>query len=158
MKPIPEQTADFIKRFEVLRLEPCVVKKSIFGDRKVIWTIGYGHLSLSKPTENITEAQASAILKDDIFKASRAVLRYTQGPFNDDQFTALISFVVELGIPYYKRGGLRRAVNARDLNQIKIEFLKWPKEFGDVSENILKRRRAEANLFLKGLKVPSIKT
>ncbi|SFU36410.1 lysozyme [Porphyromonadaceae bacterium KHP3R9] len=112
-----------------------------------IWTIGYGHTSGVKPGDVITEAQGDAFLRSDIASAERAVnaagLKLTQ-----NQFDALVSFVFNVGTGNFNRSTLLKYAKANTNDpRIRQEFSKWI--YGDrkVLPGLIKRRKAEADLY-----------
>ena len=75
---------ELIKSFEGCRL-------LAYQDSVGIWTIGYGHTNGVIKDQKITEAQATAYLKEDLAKAEKAVNEKQLG-INQNQFDALVSF------------------------------------------------------------------
>lgn len=132
-----------IKTFEGLRLEK-------YQDVVGKWTIGYGHLIL--PDESfsaaIPEAQADALLRQDLGISEKAVNQYVIVPLTQNQFDALVSFTFNLGIGNLKSSTLLRVLNARQYQDAANEFLRWDKAGGKQVAGLTRRRTAERALFI----------
>jgi lysozyme len=141
--PVPQAALDMIKRFEGLRL-------ARYDDVDGNGTIGYGHLC--KPGDHlnvITEDTAENLLHDDSLLAAAAVTRFTTTPLTDNQYAALIDFVFNTGGGSYQRSTLRQKINRREFNDIYKELNKWVYGNGRRIPGIVKRRQAEAILFMQ---------
>jgi len=149
-RAIPNIAIEFIKQWEGVSLKA-------YRDSGGIWTIGYGHTSRVKQEDSITQLQADEFLKQDLFQASRAIVRLTNLYLNDFQYTALLSLVFNIGIGAYQRSTLRQVINRGELSRVSGEFIKWSKDhMGRTQKGLLKRRKAEARWFMKG--VPQMPT
>lgn len=149
-RSIPNMAIEFIKKFEGVRLKA-------YKDSGGIWTIGYGHTSHVKFEDVITQEQADAFLRQDIFQASRAVIRLTDMYLNDYQYTALLSLVFNIGIGAYQRSTLRQVINRKELAKIPGEFKKWSKDhMGHTLKSLLSRRKAESRLFMKDIPIAQL--
>lgn len=147
------QTSDkgieIIKAHEGLRLEA-------YPDPAHGWavpTIGYGHTSAagSPPVTKgmrITEAGATEILRADLRKFERYVLDAVTVPLNQNQFDALVSFTFNLGPGNLRKSTLLRKLNARDYAGAADQFGQWVKAGGKTLPGLVKRRKAERDLFL----------
>lgn len=97
----------------------------------------------------ITPATAEALLKSDLTDAEYAVHSNVKVPLTDNQFSALVSFVFNLGAGSLKKSTLLRLLNAGDYRGAEAEFVKWNRAGGKVLPGLTKRREAEANLFAR---------
>ncbi len=150
-RAIPDIAIEFIKQWEGVTLKA-------YRDSGGIWTIGYGHTSRVKQEDVITQEQADAFLKQDLFQASRAIIRLTNMYLNDFQYTALLSLVFNIGIGAYQRSTLRQVINRGELSRTSGEFIKWAKDhLGHTQKGLLRRRKTEARWFMKGMPKTSIK-
>lgn len=115
-------------------------------------TIGYGHVVKPQEKEQvasgITTEQAEALLRQDVQAAERAVLRLITVPLTDGQFDALVSFTFNLGAGALQRSALRRKVNRGDHAAVPAEFWKWVWAAGRKLEGLVRRREAEAELYV----------
>ena len=142
MRNIPQQAIDLVQRFEGCKLTRYI-------DATGNPTIGIGHLI--KPGENlfeITEDDALSLLHTDLRIAASAVLRLTDASLDDNQFSALIDFVYNLGAGIYQSSTLRTVINRGDLSEVAFQFKRWV--FGGAVKlpGLIVRRQAEADLFL----------
>jgi lysozyme len=137
---------NLIKQFEGLRLKAylCPAK---------IWTIGYGHTAMAGPPApksgmTITEAEASAILVQDVSKFAQGVAAMIKVPVTENQFGAVVSMAFNVGLGAMGKSTLMRKLNAKDYAGAANEFMKWTKASGKVLPGLVRRRQAERTLFL----------
>ncbi|MFN5351138.1 MAG: lysozyme [Alphaproteobacteria bacterium] len=112
-------------------------------------TIGYGHLI--KANENftsITLTEAEELLIKDLRKAENSVINLINTTLHENQFSALVSFVYNLGGGALQGSTLRMKINRGETN-VENEFLKWVYANGKKLRGLLNRRIAEAELFAK---------
>ena len=132
---------EIIKHFEGLRLEAYKCPADV-------WTIGYGHANKVKPGDVITTGEADILLALDVQEAERAVNAYVDVVINQNQFDALVSFVYNLGAGNFKSSTLLKKLNQGDYLGAANEFHRWNKAGGKVLRGLVRRREAEANLFI----------
>jgi len=133
---------EIIKKFEGLRMEAylCPAGKP---------TIGYGHTRGVKLGQRLRdEAHAEELLKEDVKYAEMAVNRCIDVPLNDNQFSALVSFALNLG-----EGALRNGtIPAKIRNGNFIGAAETMKQYilanGKPLDGLRRRRNAEADLFM----------
>ena len=131
---------DLIKRFEVCRLQ---AYKAVPTEK--CYTIGYGHYGSDvSPGMTITQAQAEALLQQDLMRYETAVSD-TGLKLNQNQFDALVSFAYNCGC-----GNLKKLVTGRDTQKIADAMLQYNKSSGTVLVGLTKRRQTERELFLTG--------
>ena len=118
-----------------------------------VWTIGWGTTIYpdGKPVKDgdtCTKEQAELWLMHDIKKVEISLSRLLKQPLNENQFSALVSFVYNLGAGRLKNSTLLRKVNA-DANDPAIvsEFAKWVFAKGQRLEGLAIRRNREAQLY-----------
>lgn len=120
-------------------------------------TIGYGHLITEANKERfldgVDEDEALELLRSDVGKAERAVLRLITVPLTQGQFDALVSFTFNLGSGSLQRSTLRRKVNREEHDDVPAELMKWVWAGGRKLKGLVKRRVAEAMLYSN--KIPS---
>ena len=132
---------EIIKEFEGLRLEAYKCPADV-------WTIGYGHTNKVKQGDAITTGEAEVLLALDVQEAERAVNAYVDVDINQNQFDALVSFVYNLGAGNFKSSTLLRKLNQGDYLGAANEFERWNKAGGKVLNGLVRRRKAESNLFI----------
>ena len=120
-------------------------------------TIGYGRL-LSRekwaPLErwaDVTEDEAEAMLQDDMAKALRAVGRLCPGiAAVPERAAAIADFTFNLGSGYLELSTLRRVINRGEHYRVPGELGRWVYAGGTRLAGLVRRRRAEADLYAVG--------
>ena len=138
---------NLIKQFEGLRL-------NAYDDGVGVWTIGYGTIKYPngvrvKHGDKITQAQADQYIANDVATFERAVNMLVNVPLNQNQFDALVSFTYNLGATNLSASTLLKKLNSKDYNGAAGEFQKWNKAGGKVMTGLVRRRKAEMELFNK---------
>lgn len=136
---------DLIKEFEGLRLEAYLCPADV-------WTIGYGHTSaagepLVTRGMKITAAEAERILARDLIKYESAVDRLVKVEIAQHQFDVLVSFAYNCGVGALAKSTLLKRLNAGRADAVPAELMKWTKSGGRELPGLVRRRRAEAQLW-----------
>lgn len=145
---------DLIKEFEGFR-------GYAYLDAVGVLTIGYGHTSRAgepkvKPGMTITEEEGENILKKDLIKFEnyvKDILKEDIHKINENQFAACVSLCYNIGPGNFKKSSVVRFIRATNLPVAADMFLLWNKAGGKVLRGLVRRRRAERDLFLKEIKV-----
>lgn len=138
---VDEEGYNLIKQFEGLRLNAyrCSAGK---------WTIGYGHTKGVKKGMYISEAVATHFLIEDVQRVEPVINSY-DGIYHwtQNEFDALASFAFNCGI-----GNLKKLLKygQRTKSQIADAILLYNKANGRVLRGLVRRRKAERELFVKG--------
>jgi GH24 family phage-related lysozyme (muramidase) len=143
-----QPAVELIKKFEGCRLEAYLCPAGV-------WTIGYGHTGTNvKAGLKITQADAEALLLSDIERFARAVDTWIKVDLTNNQRCALISFTFNVGIGALQESTLRKRLNnGEDPVKVAMEELpRWNKGDGKILEGLVRRRRAEVELFCHGVK------
>lgn len=131
---------NLIKSFESLRLEA-------YRCPAGIWTIGYGHTAGVRRGDRIDGQKAEQLLAEDLRKFENTVNRECPG-VNQNQFDALVSFTFNIGSGNFLKSTLLKCVKANPQNlNIRYEFSRWNKANGTVLSGLIRRRKAEADLY-----------
>lgn len=146
-----------VKEFEGCRLE------AYWDALGKVWTIGYGHTGGVLGGDTCTQEQADTWLLADLQVAENLVLSCLGGvPVNDNQLSALTSFVYNVGLGEVgvkdgfhelKAGGsstMLKCLLAQDFAEAAAQFPFWDRCGGFVVAGLLERRKAEQALFLAG--------
>lgn len=142
MRTINEQGLALIKEFEGCQLEAYLCPAGVP-------TIGYGHTFAVEMGQTISEAEADALLREDLKDAEEAVDRLVVAPINDNQFSALTSFVFNVGSGAFERSTMLSMLNANaQTDTVAAQFLRWNKANGEELPGLTRRRHAERALFL----------
>lgn len=125
----------------VRHFEGC--KLSAYQDSAGVWTIGWGHTRGVLPGQSITQEEADALLREDLFSADAAVSSHIERKVIGTAATAaLIDFAFNLG-----QGALAQLLSHPD-TAAQIE--RWVHAGGQVLQGLVKRRAVEAFLFELG--------
>ena len=117
-------------------------------------TIGYGSTRgkdgkrLRRNAAHITEAEGEELLKRDISQAENSVKRLIKVKINENQLSALCSFVYNLGSGRLQSSTLRAKMNRGDYEGAANEFPKWRRAGGKILRGLVLRREMEQKLFL----------
>lgn len=147
MDEIIDLTATLAKPFEGLFLKP-------YHDPVGYPTQGYGRLlsrNIWEPLDKypeITQEQAEEWLRQDLKKAVSAALRLCPGASTNQQYAALADFAFNCGAGNLEISTLRRKVNRGDFAGAELEFERWVYARGVKLPGLVRRRKAEANLFV----------
>lgn len=130
-----------IKSFEGLRLK---AYKALPSEK--YFTIGYGHYGADvKEGQTITEAEAEALLRADLKKYEAKVNKYSAYNWNDNEYSALVSFAYNIG----NIDGLTKK-GERSREEIKKAWKSYCKAGGKEIPGLVRRREAELKLFNEG--------
>lgn len=123
--------AKLVKHFEGCRL-------TAYQDSAGVWTIGYGHTAGVTVGRVVSQAEADALLAEDLLIAEAAVSRL----FPPLARVALIDFTFNLGA-----GATRQLLSHPDPEN---QFERWVHAGGEILPGLVKRRAVEAFLFSLG--------
>lgn len=111
------------------------------------WTIGVGHTKDVQEGDEITEAQAMDLLREDIQWVEKAIDKHVPGKLTQNQYDALCCFIFNVGEFAFASSTLLKKLNAGDFKGAAAEFLRWDKAAGKTLPGLTRRRIAEAALF-----------
>lgn len=137
-----------IKHHEGVRLKP-------YQDPIGLWTVGVGHLigdGKTLPIEwfrTFTMDEVDELLKKDLQRFERGVLRLCPNYLTQSRFDALVSFAFNVGLGNLQASTLRQKHNRNDILGAAKEFLRWNKAGGKVFRGLTIRRQDESNLYLQ---------
>lgn len=119
-----------------------------------IWSVGFGHTSSAGPPQVgpltvVTREEAEAILQRDLQVFERAVEHAIKVPLNSNQFSALVSFCYNVGPTAFRASSVLKAVNAQQWAEVPRRLALWNKAGGKVLPGLVRRRAAEAALFME---------
>lgn len=131
---------NLIKQHEGLRLEAYRCPAGVF-------TIGYGHTAGVRRGDVIDAQRAEQLLAEDLRGVEAIVSRECPG-VNQNQFDALVSFTFNVGSGNFLKSTLLKCVKANPENvNIRYEFSRWNKANGMVLSGLIRRRKAESDLY-----------
>ena len=130
-----------IKKFEGLELE---AYKCAAG----VWTIGYGHTKDVQPGDVWSESHADHMLEVELEEFEAYINDNVTAPLSQNQFDALVSWVYNLGPANLKASTMLKVLNSGDYEGVPAQIKRWNKAGGKVLEGLIRRREAEALLFV----------
>ncbi len=138
---------DLLKTFEGFRSEPyfCSAMVATIGYGST-WSFDGSRVTLHHPP--ITKDEAEELLLREIRKSEKAVDRLIKVELNENEHSALQSFVYNLGSGRLQSSTLRRKINRGDFEGAADEFPKWRRAGGRILKGLVLRRAAERKLFL----------
>lgn len=137
-----ETGIELIKDFE--KFEPKAYKCP--ADK---WTIGYGFTEGVKEGDKMTKEEADKRLKLEILKREKEIREVVLTDLTDNEFSALVSFVYNVGIGKFQNSTLLKKINSKaPKSEIAQQFLRWTKVGKKELAGLKRRRIAESQLFL----------
>ena len=145
---VPRKAVNLVARFEGFY-------PNVYADPVGYATIGYGHLiALRGPTDadrakwgTLSKRDAKRLLRHDLGLSARAVRRLVKVPLNKRQFSALVSFVFNVGIGAFEDSTLLRKLNNGNYGAVPHQLSRWNKAGGVTLAGLTRRRAAEGRLF-----------
>lgn len=138
---ISDEGKKLIKNFEGLRLKSYKCPAGV-------WTIGYGHTGADvKPNMTITKEEAEKLLDKDLVKFIRNVNNKVKVPLKQEHFDALVSFAFNVGNEAFNSSTLLKLLNQGKYLQAANQFSRWVYAGKNKSEGLIKRRKAEEEMF-----------
>ena len=141
---------DLIKQFEKF-------SATMYLDPVGLPTIGYGTLIDTARekyllTVTISEIEAVALLQAELAYMEPRITKLLQKSVTQNQFDALSSFCYNLGTGALRRSTLLKKLNINpDDPTIRNEFNKWIHAGGMILTGLVRRRKAEADLYFNDL-------
>lgn len=133
---------ELIKAFEGLYFESYVCPAGV-------WTIGYGHTGDVEEGSVITETEAEELLVEDLRDAESTVdSELVKVKLNGNQFSALVSFVFNVGSGAFSDSTLLKMLNNSEYQGAADQLLRWNKAGDETLPGLTRRRQAERRLFL----------
>lgn len=113
-----------------------------------VLTVGYGSTLNVKPGDVISEEDASARLGQELAEYETAVTIATHNGCGQHQFDALVSFAYNVGCAGMRGSTVIKCHNRGDYEAAARAFSLWNKGGGRVLPGLVRRRAAEAALYL----------
>lgn len=140
---ISERGLDLVAHFEGFRAEPYMCPGNVL-------TAGFGTTDPSRVYRGmkpITRETGLEWLRQDLATAEQAVRDLVTVPLTQGQHDALTSFTHNLGRGALARSTLLKKLNAGQYGAVDAELQKWVYAGGKKLKGLVRRRRAEADLF-----------
>jgi lysozyme len=142
-----ESGRDLIKRFEGEILK-------VYLDPISLPTLGVGHL-LTKAELNrypvgtpISRELSDEFLRKDLERFERGVSQLVTSPTTQNQFDAMLSLAFNIGLTNFQKSSVLRYHNEGRYSAAANSFLLWNKAGGKVLNGLVRRRKAERELYV----------
>ena len=130
-----------IKKFEGCELEAYQCSAGV-------WTIGYGHTKDVVEGMTITQEEAEQMLVDELHEYESYINKYVTVALSQNQFDALVSWEYNLGPANLSASTMLKVLNSGEYEDVPAQMKRWNKAGGKVLEGLIRRREAEACLFV----------
>lgn len=147
---IPKAAIDIISEFEGFSAKPYLCPAGV-------WTIGLGDTEwrghpVTANTKPITRAESEAALCDKLVKLSRQLDNVIKVPLNENQRSAILSLIYNIGFAAFRSSTLLRLLNDGNYELAAGQFSRWNKVNKRPMAGLTRRREAEKKLFLTPVK------
>jgi lysozyme len=115
-----------------------------------VWTIGWGCTIGVYQGKVVTSDEAESMLKRELGHFEIVVARLVTTPLTQHEFDAITSFAYNCGEGALAGSTLLRELNAGRHGAVPGQLLRWTRGGGQVLNGLVRRRKAEAALFLSG--------
>lgn len=140
-RKISAEGVALIKKFEGCELEAYQCSANV-------WTIGYGHTRGVEEGDTCSQVDAESMLVEDLEEFEGYVNDIVQCPLEQNQFDALVAWTYNLGPTNLRESTLLIRLNDQDYHDAPTQIRRWNKAGGKVLDGLVRRREAEALLFL----------
>jgi lysozyme len=110
------------------------------------YSIGYGHFGVAEG-QTITQADADALLVEDLNKVAETVNRYVTRALTQGQFDALCDFVFNLGTGVFHKSKLLYYVNTAADAWVASNLMMYVYSSGKIMQGLVNRRTDEVNMY-----------
>jgi lysozyme len=100
------------------------------------------------PGQSISEPEAEKLLQADLAEAVACVNHAVKAVISQSEFDAMVDFCFNAGRGNFVQSTLLRKVNSGDFKGAAAQFALWVHAGGEVVAGLLRRRNAEAALFV----------
>jgi lysozyme len=118
-----------------------------------VWTIGYGNTRYEdgrpvKEGDVITKERAEQLFLRILDVFEKGVKSRVKKELTSNQFSALVSFSYNIGLGNFGASTLLKMVNVNPSDpKIREQFMRWNKANGGIMAGLIRRRKAEADLY-----------
>jgi len=139
---------DLVKTYEGFRSDIYICS----GNRKSYGfgsTRGFDGKRLTGNEKPISREDAEKLLKRDLQSAEKAIHRMVKVPLSENQFSAICSWIYNLGSGSWQRSTARLKLNRFDYTGCINEMIRWNRASGKRLRGLVLRRESERLLFLR---------
>lgn len=134
---------DLIEFYEGFRSEA-------YKDSVGVWTIGFGTTRGVKKGDTINKDEARERMLKELDRDYAQVVRiHVKVTLTQSMFDALCSLIYNIGGGNFANSTLKKCLNQKEYKKAVDEFSKWIYAGGEVLNGLVKRRKSEAELFIK---------
>lgn len=123
-----------------------------YADGGSVWTIGWGHTKGVKKGMTCTQEQADKWLEEDGGQVEAELKKWLPHGLGEKQIGALVSFAYNEGEFALRDSTLMVLLKQGDIVRAVRQFLVWTKDDGIEIRGLMRRRLAEAQVFVDGSK------
>lgn len=138
---ISDEGLSLIKHFEGCELKAYRCAANVL-------TIGYGSTKGVTEDMEITQEGAEELLQEEMHEYEGYINDMVKVPLEQHQFDAMVSWVFNLGSGNLSSSTLLKKLNNSEYDEVPEQIKRWNKAGGKVLEGLVRRREAEALLFL----------
>ena len=113
-----------------------------------VLTIGYGSTKGVTEDMEITQEGAEELLQEEMHEYEGYINDMVKVPLEQHQFDSMVSWVFNLGSGNLSSSTLLKKINNSEYDEVPEQIKRWNKAGGKVLEGLVRRREAEALLFL----------
>lgn len=135
------ELVEFVQGWESCRL-------LAYLDGNGVPTIGWGHTLGVQMGDTITQQQADDWLIEELVEYGEGMKVYMTREPAQQHFDALLSLSYNAGVRAVGRAGIMKLFNGGNDVACADRFLEWANDGGKVVKGLLKRRRAEREIYL----------
>ena len=157
---ISTQALNLLKSIESLALKPYDDQT---GRTITSWvkgaTIGYGHLiaksDWNKYKNGVTKTEAETLFKKDLAPFANRVKNVIKVSITQNEFDALVILTFNIGETGFATSSVAKLVNnpgaITSYSSLEKAWMAWNKSQGKYSRGLVNRRKAEWNIYTKGI-------
>lgn len=141
-RPIPAEAIDLVCEFEGFSPKPYRCPANVL-------TIGFGRTEGVKEGDTTTKEAERSYVLSHLSDLDRRFEKIITTSLTDNERSALLSFVYNIGLGAFMKSTLLRKLNRGDKAGAADQLLVWTRGGGKVLPGLVRRREAERALFLK---------
>tara|TARA_R110002012_G_scaffold132157_1_gene285066 strand:+ start:157 stop:600 length:444 start_codon:yes stop_codon:yes gene_type:complete len=138
---VSDEGLSLIKHFEGCELKAYRCAANVL-------TIGYGSTKGVTEDMEITQEGAEELLQEEMHEYEGYINDMVKVPLEQHQFDSMVSWVFNLGSGNLSSSTLLKKLNNSEYDEVPEQIKRWNKAGGKVLEGLVRRREAEALLFL----------
>lgn len=118
------------------------------------WTIGWGSTwdkygePVTSSHPDISEGEATVLLRREVTHSEKAIDRLVTAELTENMYSSCVSLIYNIGSGNFQSSTLRMKLNRGDYEAAADEFPKWRRSGGRILKGLVRRRKAERELFL----------